>query len=69
LQVIDGDQYTPAVHYGAGRYSFTREKIGTRYVSLGVRILVDKRRDFLRRIRSTRSASPTALPVTSDPML
>jgi hypothetical protein len=41
LQVIDGDQYTPAVHFGAGRYSFTREKIGTRYVSLGVRILVD----------------------------
>ena len=41
LQVIDGDQYTPEVHYGAGRYTFTREKIGTRYVSLGVRILVD----------------------------
>jgi hypothetical protein len=30
LQVIDGDQYTPEVHYGAGRYTFTREKIGTR---------------------------------------
>ncbi len=28
-------------HYGAGRYTFTRKKIGTRYVSLGVRILVD----------------------------
>jgi hypothetical protein len=41
LQVIDGEQYTPEVHYGAGRYTFTREKIGTRYVSLGVRILVD----------------------------
>jgi hypothetical protein len=41
LQVIDEDQYTPEVHYGAGRYTFTREKIGTRYVQLGVRILVD----------------------------
>ena len=34
LQVIDGEQYNPEVHYGAGRYSFTREKIGTRYVQL-----------------------------------
>src|SRR5215204_3042641 len=41
LQVIDGDQYTPEVHYGAGRHTFTREKIGTRYAQLGVRILVD----------------------------
>jgi hypothetical protein len=41
LQVIDEDQYSPEVHYGAGRYTFTKEKIGTRYVSLGVRILVD----------------------------
>jgi hypothetical protein len=41
LQVIDGDQYTPEVHYGAGRYTFAREKFDTRYVQLGVRILVD----------------------------
>jgi hypothetical protein len=41
LQVIDGEQYSPEVHYGAGRYTFTREKIGTGYVQLGVRILVD----------------------------
>src|SRR5689334_17977714 len=41
LQAIDGEQYTPEVHYGAGRYTFTRERIGTRYVQLGVRILVD----------------------------
>jgi Protein of unknown function (DUF1254) len=41
LQVIDGEQFTPEVHYGAGRYTFTRETIGTRYVQLGVRILVD----------------------------
>jgi hypothetical protein len=41
MQVIDEDHYTPEVIYGAGSYTFTKEKIGTRYVSLGVRILVD----------------------------
>ncbi len=41
MQVIDEDHYTPEVVYGAGNHTFTREKIGTRYVSLGVRILVD----------------------------
>ena len=41
MQVIDEDHYAPEVIYGTGSYTFTREKIGTRYVSLGVRILVD----------------------------
>ena len=41
MQVIDEDHYTPDVFYGAGSHTFTRDKIGTRYVSLGVRILVD----------------------------
>jgi hypothetical protein len=41
MQVIDEDHYTPEVIYGAGSHTFTKEKIGTRYVSLGVRILVD----------------------------
>jgi hypothetical protein len=41
LQVLDEDQYTSQVLYGAGRHTFTRERIGTRYFSLGVRILVD----------------------------
>jgi hypothetical protein len=41
MQVIDEDEYTPEVDYGAGTYSFTRERIGTRYVLLGVRMLVD----------------------------
>jgi hypothetical protein len=41
MQVIDEDHYTPEVVYGAGTYTFTRDRIGTRYVSLGVRILVD----------------------------
>jgi hypothetical protein len=41
MQVIDEDHYTPQVIYGGGTYTFTRQNIGTRYVSLGVRILVD----------------------------
>jgi hypothetical protein len=41
MQVIDEDQYTPNVVYGAGSYTFTREQIGTRYISVGVRALVD----------------------------
>lgn len=41
--VITEDQYTPAVHYDAGTYTFTREAIGTRYVLLGIRTLVDPR--------------------------
>ena len=39
--VITEDQYTPAVYYDAGTYTFTREDIGTRYVLLGVRTLVN----------------------------
>ena len=41
MQVIDEDLYTPQVIYDAGSYTFTREQIGTRYVLLAVRILVD----------------------------
>lgn len=38
---IDQDEYVPMVVYDAGDYSFAREKIGTRYVLIGVRTLVD----------------------------
>lgn len=41
MQVIDEDQYTPQVIYRSGRYTFTRDKIGTRYVLMAVRTLVD----------------------------
>ena len=41
LQVIDEDEYTHAVHYKAGNYSLTRKEIGTRYVVIAVRTLVD----------------------------
>jgi len=41
LQVIDEDHYTPNVFYGAGAHTFEKDQIGTRYISIGVRILVD----------------------------
>lgn len=41
MQVIDEDQYTHEVIYTPGRHTFTRKDIGTRYVMLPVRILVD----------------------------
>ena len=41
MQVIDEDEYTPEVHYGAAVRTLTRDQIGTRYVLVGVRILVD----------------------------
>jgi hypothetical protein len=41
LQVIDEDHYVPAVVYGAGKYTYTREQVGTRYMVVAVRTLVD----------------------------
>ncbi len=41
MQVIDEDQYTHAVYYAVGRYTVTREDMGTRYGSVVIRILVD----------------------------
>lgn len=41
LIAINEDQYTQPLMYKPGRYQFSRESIGTRYVLLGVRTLVD----------------------------
>ena len=41
LQVITEDHYVPEVIYTSGSHSFTRNDIGTRYVMLAVRTLVD----------------------------
>ena len=41
MQVIDEDQYTPEVDYGAGSHTLTKEKIGTRYVLVAVRAQVN----------------------------
>lgn len=41
LQVISEDHYTQAVHYKPGSYTLSKDKVGTRYVLAGIRILVD----------------------------
>lgn len=41
LQVIDEDQYTHGVYYKPGNITLTRKGIGTRYVLVAVRTLVD----------------------------
>jgi hypothetical protein len=41
LQIIDEDQYTHGVYYGAGSHTLTRKAIGTRYVVVAVRTLVN----------------------------
>jgi hypothetical protein len=57
MQVIDEDMYTPQVIYDAGSYTFTREQIGTRYVLLGVRILVDPANpDDVKRVHNLQDA-------------
>jgi hypothetical protein len=41
LMVIDEDHYVRAVLYNAGKYTFSRQQMGTRYVLVGIRTLVD----------------------------
>jgi len=41
MQVITEDHFTLAVGYKPGNYTFTREEMGTRYILVAVRTLVD----------------------------
>jgi hypothetical protein len=41
LMVINEDHYAPAVFYGAGSHTFTKEKVGTRYMVIAIRTLVN----------------------------
>ena len=41
LQIINEDHYVPAVYYGAGTRTLTRENVGTRYVVAAIRTLAD----------------------------
>ena len=41
MQIINQDHYVPEVVYGAGSYTFDKDKAGTRYVLVGIRTLVD----------------------------
>ncbi len=41
MQVINQDQYTQEVTYDAGPHVLSKDKVGTRYVLVGIRTLVD----------------------------
>ncbi|REG49331.1 uncharacterized protein DUF1254 [Paraburkholderia sp. BL6669N2] len=41
LQIINEDQYVPNVFYGEGTHVLTRESVGTRYVAVAIRTLVE----------------------------
>jgi para-nitrobenzyl esterase len=41
MQVLSQDQYTTEVVYAPGRHTYTKEKVGTRYVYLIIRTLAD----------------------------
>ncbi|HEY6342554.1 MAG TPA: DUF1254 domain-containing protein [Bryobacteraceae bacterium] len=41
VMLIDEDEYAPAVYYGAGSHTLTKQQIGTRYVMAAVRTFVD----------------------------
>lgn len=41
MQVINEDEYTPLVAYKGGDYTLTQDKMGTRYVLVGIRTLAD----------------------------
>src|SRR5262249_35448725 len=41
MMAIDEDQYVAGVVYGKGRYTYTKERLGTRYVMIAIRTLVN----------------------------
>jgi hypothetical protein len=41
MQVINEDHYVPKVVYGKGSYTLTKDQVGTRYVAVAIRTLVD----------------------------
>lgn len=41
MQVINQDEFTKSVEYDPGQYVFTQEKMGTRYICLIIRMLVN----------------------------
>ena len=41
LQIINEDHYVPAVYYRPGSYTFSEKSVGTRYMVVGIRTLVD----------------------------
>lgn len=43
MLVINQDHFNPAVFYGAGSHTLTKEEVGTRYAMVGIRTLADPR--------------------------
>jgi len=41
MQVISQDHYTTEVAYGPGSFTYTKDKVGTRYVFVIIRTLAD----------------------------
>jgi hypothetical protein len=41
MQIFDEDEYVPEVVYRAGSHTYEKDKIGTRYLMAGIRILVN----------------------------
>ena len=41
MLVIDQDQYAPETVHAPGTFTYTREKVGTRYVMLGIRTFIN----------------------------
>lgn len=57
LQVINEDHYVPNVFYGPGAHTLTRENVGTRYVVIGIRTLVDPANpDDIRKVHTLQDA-------------
>ena len=54
MQVINEDQYSPPAIYAPAKHTFTREEVGTRYMLVGVRTLVDPNDPADIEARSTR---------------
>jgi hypothetical protein len=55
--VISEDEYTPAVYYGAGSHTFTKDQVGTRYVMIGIRTFVDPDNpDDIRKVHALQDA-------------
>lgn len=62
MQVVDEGQYNHAVYYGAGRYTVTREEMGTRYGLVVTRILVNpEASEDMNRDASDFGSAPSAL--------
>jgi len=55
--VLDEEQYAPETVYGPGEFTYTKDKVGTRYVLLGIRTFVNpKDRGDLEKLHALQDA-------------